>query len=53
MDIGQRAGQRPAPHVVVALAATDHTHTRPILHHTPRWGAAGAARPASEDSAEA
>lgn len=34
MDIAQRAGQRPAPHVVAALAATGHSHIR----LTPRRG---------------
>ena len=53
MDIAQRAGQRPAPHVVAALAATDHTHTRPTPHPTPRRGAAGAVGAASAGPAEA
>lgn len=38
MDIAQRAGQRPAPHVVAALAATGHI--RPTPRPTPRRGAA-------------
>lgn len=40
MDIVQRAQQRPAPHVVAALAVIVQTHIRPIPHPTPRRGAA-------------
>ena len=51
MDIAQRAGPRLAPHVVAALAATDHTgDTR---HPIPHRGVAGAAGAVSEDLVEA
>ncbi|WP_255251822.1 hypothetical protein [Nitrosomonas ureae] len=51
MGIAQRAGKRPAPYVVAALAATGHT--RPTLHPTPRLGAAGAVGAASVGPAQA
>lgn len=51
MDIAQRAGQRPAPYVVAALAATGHI--RPTPHSAPRRGVAGAAGAASAGPAAA
>ena len=53
MDIAHRAGQLLAPHVVAALAATGHIHTRPTRHPTPRQGAAVAVGVAVAGPAEA
>ena len=33
MDIAQQVQQQPAPHVVVAIADTIHTHLTPIPTH--------------------
>jgi len=51
--IARRARQRPAPHVVAALAATGHTRPRPTPHPTPRRRATGAAGAAGAGPAAA
>ena len=54
MAIAQRALQRPAPHVVAAIAATGRIRIRPIrIRPTPRRRAAAAARAVSAGPAAA
>jgi hypothetical protein len=53
MVIAQRVRQRPAPHVVAAIAALVHTPTRPTPRPTRRREAARVAETAGAGIVEA